>query len=129
MIDYFGVGNDEKKKEDLKIIIQSKKYEMIVKSIKFFIKDCLKKELIPLKENIEFSKMKLKVLRIRLEELTNQHIYDYKKNSPFYKVFTSFYDKQEAIDFLLSKIKSNFDDLKKKLDPTNRSISIKDIDD
>jgi len=48
-------------------------------------------------------------------------------------VYTSFYKKKEAIDFLLKK---GNDDIKKfeyllkdKLDPTNRSITIKDIDD
>ena len=42
MIEYFDI-NDENKKKDLVIIIKSKKYEMIVKSIKFFIQDGLKK--------------------------------------------------------------------------------------
>jgi len=50
-------------------------------------------------------------------------------------VFTSFYEKKEALDFLISKMNtSNESDkliimIKGKLDPTNRSISIKDIDD
>ena len=86
--------------------------------------------------------MNLNDLRRTLNNLKSQDIYDYENDSPFYEVFTSYYDKKEAVDFLLSKIDKNncdknvdkniyinFDDLKKKLDPTNRSISIKDIDD
>ena len=76
--------------------------------------------------------MNLSDLRRTLKYLKDKKIYDYEiENSFFYQVFTSFYDKKEAIDFLLSKInaKANFDELKVKLDPTNRSISIKDIED
>jgi len=42
MIDYFNI-KEENKKKDLIIIIKSKKYEIVVKSIKFFCEDCLKK--------------------------------------------------------------------------------------
>ena len=76
--------------------------------------------------------MNLSDLRRTLKDLKDRHIYDYEIEDPFfYQAFTSFYDKKEAIDFLLSKIdaKVNFDGLKVKLDPTNRSISIKDIED
>lgn len=76
--------------------------------------------------------MNLSDLRRTLKDLKDRYIYDYEIENPFfYQVFTSFYDKKEAIDFLLSKIeaKVNFDGLKVKLDPTNRSISIKDIQD
>ena len=141
MIDYFNI-NDEKKKSDLIIIIKSKKYEKIVKSIRFFLEDCLKKNLPILPKDIELSKMNLNDLSRTLNNFKSQDIYDYENDSPFYEVFTSYYDKKEAVDFLLSKIDKNnfdknvdkniyinFDDLKKKLDPTNRSISIKDIDD
>ena len=131
MIEYFNI-KDENKQKDLIIIIKSKKYEMIVKSIKFFIEDGLKKKLKTLPNNIELSTMNLSDLRRTLKDLKDRHIYDYEIENPFfYQVFTSFYDKKEAVDFLLSKIeaKVNFDGLKVKLDPTNRSISIKDIQD
>jgi len=131
MITYFNI-KDENKQKDLIIIIKSKKYEMIVKSIKFFIEDGLKKKLTTLPNNIELSKMNLSDLRRTLTDLKDRHIYDYEIENPFfYQVFISFYDKKEAIDFLMNKIeaKINFDGLKDKLDPTNRSISIKDIED
>ena len=127
MIDYFNIKDDEEK-ENMKIIIKSKKYEMDVKSIKFFFENFSNKKL-TLPKNIDLSTMKLEDLKRTLNKLKNDNIYDYESNSFFYKVFTSFYDKKEAIDFLIKKINTNMDNLKDKLDPTNRSISIKDIDD
>jgi len=73
--------------------------------------------------------MNLKDLKRTLEQLKKDNIYDYESNSPFYKIFTSFNEKKEAIDFLKSKIDTNIDNLKDKLDPTIKSISIKDIED
>ena len=84
--------------------------------------------------------MDLKILKNTLNELKKTNIYDYETNSPYYKVFISFYEKKEALDFLMRNIKTNkksndqnFTELRKKLiyklDPTNRSISIKDIND
>ena len=128
MIDYFNIKH-QNKKMDLKIMIKSKKIELVIKSIKFFIEDCLNKKL-TLPKNIELSKMNLMDLRKALNNLKDNNIYDYESYYPFYKVFTSFYNKKEAIDFLLSKIKkTDFNDLKNKLSPSNRCLSIKDIDD
>ena len=79
--------------------------------------------------------MNLTELKRTLKDLKEpkKYIYDYEfeSDSPFYEVFTYFYDRKEAIDILLDKIKnkSDFNNLKYKLDPTNRSISIKDIED
>ena len=130
MIDYFNIEN-EIVINDLKMIINSKKYEMIVKSIKYFF-DNLDKELI-LPKDINLSEMKLETLKNNLRDLEKKDIYDYKQNSPYYRVFTSIYEKKEAIDFLKRNSNSNGKDLSKtlkdKLNPTNRSISIKDIDD
>jgi len=106
---------------------------MIVKSIKFFFENFLKKPLKLLLKDIELSEMDLEILKRTLEKLQKDNIFDYKSNSLFYRVFTSFYEKKEALDFLISKIETDTDKfkntLKDKLDPTNRSISIKDIDD
>ena len=118
---------------DLRIIINSKKYENIVKSIKYFFDNFMDKKL-DLPENINLSDMDLQTLKINLEILKARDIYEYdSKSCFFYEIFTSFYEKKQAIDFLISKINLNADDfrrkLKDKLDPTNRSISIKDIDD
>jgi hypothetical protein len=136
MIDYFNIKN-KSVINDLTILINSKKYEMIVKSIKYFFDNFSdkKKELI-LPENINLSEMNLKTLRNTLNDLKKTEIYDHKTNSPYYRVFISVYEKKEALDFLKRNIKSNdkeFKELSKKLqyklDPTNRSISIEDIKD
>ena len=77
-------------------------------------------------------------LKIALKQLKSKEYYDYESNSPYYRIFTSIYEKKEAIDFLLQKIfesktSKNFKDLndklQKNLNPTNRSIAIKDIRD
>ena len=131
MVEYFNI-TDEKKIEELTIIIKSKKYEMVVKSIKFFFDNFSGKK-ITLPKDIELSEMNLKDLQRTLNDLKKANIFDYQSNSPFYSVFTSIYEKKEALDFLISKINSDtnkfINTIKDKLDPTNRSISIKDIDD
>ena len=127
MIKICNITNEETKK-DLDLLIKSKKYENVIKSIKFFFENFKNKKLI-LPKNIELSKMNIQSLRTNLQNLKNDNIFDYESDSPFYKVFTSFYGKKEAIDFLLKKIDTNIDDLKNKLDPTVKSISVKDIDD
>ena len=131
MINFFNI-NDEKKIEELTIIIKSKKYEMVVKSIKFFFDNFSGKKL-NLPRNIELSEMNLKDLKRTLKYLKDDNIFDYQSNNPFYRVFTSFYEKKEALDFLVSKINNDTDkfinNLKDKLDPSNKSISFKDIED
>ena len=131
MIDYFNINNSTMKK-DLEIIIKSKKYEMIIKSIKYFFDNFLNKKLI-LPKDINLSKMSLIYLKQVLNQLKRDSIYDYESRNTYYRVFISFYEKKEAIDFLFSIIKENDGEfsnkLKDKLDPTYRSISIKDIDD
>ena len=136
MIDYFNIKN-KSVINDLTILINSKKYEMIVKSIKYFFDNFSdkKKELI-LPKNINLSEMDLRTLRNTLNDLKKKEIYDHETNSLYYRVFISIYEKKEALDFLKRNIKSNekeFKELSKKLqyklDPTNRSISIEDIKD
>ena len=77
--------------------------------------------------------MDLKNLKYILNDLKPENIYDYQDNSPFYFVYISFYNKKEAIDFLLKKVDGDINKFEKlfkgKLDPTNRSITVKGIDD
>ena len=140
MINNFEV-TDENAIKDLKMLIKSKKYEMIVKSIDYFFNYFLNKDLNLNKKMKKLSEEPLSNLKDELANLKNIDVYDYESNSPYYRVFTSIYEKKEAIDFLLDKIKEakeepktkNLKNLKDKLqnnlDPTNRSITIKDIDD
>ena len=132
MISYFNIKN-KTVIEDLKMIIKSKKYEMIIKSIKYFFENFLNKKLILPVKNINLSEMNLNSIKKVLNELKRNNIYDYESTNPYYRVFTSMYEKKEAIDFLISKINVNSKELsnilKDKLSPTNRNISIKDIED
>ena len=131
MIEYFNINNKSVIK-DLKMLINSKKYEIILKSIKYFFDNCLDKKL-NLPKNINLSELSLDILKSTLIQLKNKDIYDYESTSPYYRVFTSIYEKKEAIDFLLKYINTKEIVLRNKLIenlvPTNRSISIKDIDD
>ena len=114
---------------------------MIVKSIDYFFNYFLNKDLNLNEKMKKLSEEPLSNLKDELANLKNIDVYDYESNSPYYRVFTSIYEKKEAIDFLLDKIKEakeepktkNLKNLKDKLqnnlDPTNRSITIKDIDD
>ena len=128
---YFEI-KDPKVVEDLKMIINSKKYEMILKSIKYFFDNFLNKKLI-LTENINLSELDLNTLKNTLGDLKKRDIYDYKSDKSYYRIFTSIYEKKQAIDFLIENFKEKDEILRqnliRKLDPTDRSISIKDIDD
>ena len=61
--------------------------------------------------------------------LKNNKIFDYETKSIYYKVFTSFNEKKEAIDLLIKKKNTDINYLKEKLAPTIKNISIKDIED
>ena len=127
MIEYFEI-KDKHTILDLEILIKSKKYEVIIKSIKYFF-DCLNKKLV-LPTYLYLSIMNLTKIKLVLKELRDKNIYDYQSKNFYYKIFTSFYEKREAIDFLLSKIDIDLkQSLQYKLDPYNKNISIKDIDD
>ena len=136
MIENFDIKN-KSVIEDLKMLIKSKKYENIIKSINYFFENFTNKKILLSKNktgnknDFDLSGKKLSNLKSILHELKD--IYDYKDTNPYYKVFTSIYEKKEAIDFLIKYINTDEKALKKKLktnlDPTNRSISIKDIDD
>lgn len=127
MIEYFEI-KDKHTILDLEILIKSKKYEVIIKSIKYFF-DCLNKKLV-LPTYLYLSDMNLTKIKSVLKELRDKNIYDYQSKNFYYKIFTSFYEKREAIDFLLSKIDIDLkQSLQYKLDPYNKNISIKDIDD
>ena len=137
MIKYFNIDekfkdNENLKnqyKEDLKMLFKSKKYEMDVKSIKFFFDKVLYQEL-DLPDNLELSKMKFDEVKTTLNYLKeNKKIYDYTSNSNYYKIFTSLYDKKEALDFLIKKKGKNINYLKDRLDPTKRRVTIKHIED
>ena len=101
MVKYFKIKN-EKTIKDISMIIKSKTYEMVVKSIKFFFENFENRKL-TLPKNIDLSEMNLKNLEKTLKDLKDNKIFDYETKSINYKVFTSFNEKKEAIDFLIKK--------------------------
>ena len=127
MRDYFNIRNESIIK-DLIILIRSNKYEIIIKSIKYFF-DNFTNEKLKLPSDLNLSQMKLKELKKTLQELKQDVIFDYESNNHYYKVFTSFYEKSEAIEFLKRYINKDKKDLSNKLKNNLEIISIKDIDD
>ena len=139
LINYYEI-KDESLIDDLTILFKSEKYKFDINSMIFFF-ECLKKEkeewdnveiIKRLEQNKdlspkEFDKTKRKLLELNDEKMK---IYDYKNIGEYNKLFTSLYDKKEAIDFLIDKIDKideNIEDLKKKIDPTNTTIKTENI--
>ena len=56
-------------------------------------------------------------------------MYNYKEIGNYNKFFTCLYKKKEAIDFLFSKTSEEILQLKNRIQPTDRTIDIKDIKD
>ena len=81
------------------------------------------------KEYENLSKMNLKTLRDTLKKLKEINIYNYEEKTSYFKLFTSLYEKKEAIDFLISKIGQDIKYLYDRIEPTNRTISIEKIKD
>ena len=73
--------------------------------------------------------MSLNKLKNILKNLKDKKIYDYKYHEKYYDIFTSFYDKKEAIDFLFEKIDVDITYLIDRIDPTKRRLTIKNIED
>ena len=118
---------------DLTIIFKSKKYETDLKSIIFFFEsinpDDKKWNKNIKKEYENLSKMDLATLKNALGDLKKDNIYNYEEKTNYFKLFTSLYEKKEAIDFLISKIDQDIKYLYDRIEPTNRTISIEKIKD
>ena len=135
VIKYFEIKDKKVLIKELTLIFKSKKYEMDLKSIIYFFEnfqnndnkdDWIKK--LSVKYN-NLSEMDLKDLEIKLKELKDSGIYDYEGNNNYCKLFTSLYEKKEAIDFLLLKTNQDINNLYEKIDPTNPSITMENIQD
>ena len=135
MIDYFEIKDKNELIEELTLIFKSKKYEMDLKSIIYFFdnltidnnKDDWNKKLSSKYKKL--SEMDLEDLKKNLKELKKNEIYDYENNNIYSKLFTSLYDKKQAIDFLLSKNNQDINLLYDRIDPTNPSITMANIQD
>ena len=117
--------------DELTILFKIKKYEMDINSIIFFFEFFEKnnnkwnKRLSQKCQNL--SKYDFDKLKIFLNELKEKDIYDYKNKKNYNKLFTCLYGKKEAIDFLFSKEDQNIQILYDRIQPTDRTINIKDI--
>ena len=131
---YFKLNGAEKLLKDLNILFKSKKYEMDLKSIIYFFEcfpvDINWKDKLP-KNYENLSQKDLEELKRDLDKLKNEGIYNYEDNGNCSKLFKCFYEKKEAIDFLLSKVdkEGELEELYNKLEPTNRTISINNLND
>ena len=124
--------NNEKTTDELTILFKSKKYELDINSMIFFFKyfekdnDSWNNRLSSEKyENL--SSKDFSEIQTKLTELQKNGIYDYKNIQNYNKFFTCLYEKKEAIEFLFSKTNEDIEKLKDRVQPTDRTISIKDI--
>ena len=141
LIEFYKITDKNLIDDELTILFKSKKYELDINSIIFFFENFEKdnnnwNEKLPPRnyylkleekskedyEEIDFQKFK-----VYLNTLKTNGIYDYQNIGIYNKLFTCLYDNKEAIDFLFSKKSEEIIKLKDKIQPTDRTISIKDI--
>jgi len=130
---YYNI-NDENLIIELSILFKSKKYELDINSIIFFFKYKFEKD----NENwnnkfpsdyINRWEESFQSIKDDLNELKKNQIYDYTKIEKHNKFFTCLYEKKEAIDFLFTKTSEEIAKLKDKIQPTDVTINVKNIDD
>ena len=132
---YFNIGDSRENEEtmnDLILLFNSKKYELDLKGIIYFFNYLNKDD--PWNKNLSkkyeyLSEMNLAEFKKNLEKLRKDAIYDYQTKNKYSKLFTSLYEKKEAIDFLRQKIDKDISELYDRIDPTNPIITIQNIDD
>ena len=141
MISYYDI-KDKNLIDELTILFKIEKYKMDINSIIFFFeyfekdnkewnnkldKEKFKNLFMISMEKENESTNDFKNIKTFLIELKTNKIYDYNNIENYNKLFTCLYDKNEAIDFLFSKIDQDIKILYDRIQPTDRTISIKDI--
>ena len=121
--------------DDLTVLFKSEKYALDIKSIIFFFENYFEKDNNDWNKNLpevgfekEWEEDFEKISK-DLKTLKENHLYDYKEIGNYNKLFTCLYEKKEAIDFLFSHNKDEILKLKDRIQPTDRTIDIKDIKD
>ena len=127
---YYKINNNNLISE-LEILFKSKKYELDINSIIFFFEykfepDEWNKKLLP-KDYVYNWEKSFQNIKDDLKKLKTNNIYDYKEFMNYNEFFRCLYEKKEAIDFLFSKNSEDILKLKDKIQPTDRTINIKDI--
>ena len=130
---YYNLENNELISK-LDIFFKSKIYELDINSIIFFFEYKFKvdewNEKLPPKDFVLKWEENFQNIIDDLERLNESQIYKYKdikKYNKYNKFFRCLYKKEEAIDFLFSKSSEDIINLKNKIQPTDRTINIKDI--
>ena len=123
---------DTKLMKELTILFKAKKYEIDIKAIIFFFEYFQKynqkwNELFPKKDYQKENENDFNHIKKDLQLLQKNDIYDYELIKPYNTIFKCLYEKNEAIDFLFKKTKDDIKELKKKIQPTDRTIDINDI--
>ena len=128
-----------KKDDEINLLFNSKIYENDLNSMFYFLsyfqKD--KSEIINLKEKCQnFSGIKdITEMKGILNELKDKGIYDYTKEnnnrnkSNYIKMFHSFFEKKQALDFLYNHNTEDIKILYDKIEPNNKTLQMKDISD
>ena len=130
LLEHYDINN-ENLIDELTILFKSKKYELDINSMIFFFKyfetqnESWNNKLSEKYENL--SSKDFSEIKNRLTELKNNKIYDYQHIQYYNKLFTCLYEKKEAVEFLFNKTGKDIDKLKDRIQPTDRTISIKDI--
>ena len=128
---YFKI-NDEKLIDKLTILFKSKKYEKDINSIIFFFsyfeKDNKKwNEILSEKKYKDLSNYSFEDILKKLKELEDNEIYNYKEIKKYNELFTCLFEKNEALEFLIEKIGQNIDDLKDRIQPSDKRIKIQNV--
>ena len=130
--DYFKITSKDLINE-LTILFKSKKYELDIKSIIFFFECKFEKDnrdwnnKLLQSDYIKKWEESFQNIKDDLIKLKDNNIYDYENIGNYNKLFTCLYEQKEAIDFLFSKTNDEILKLKDRIQPTDRTISIKDI--
>ena len=128
---YFNI-KDKNLMNELTILFKAKKYEIDINGILFFFEYFQKdnqiwNKLFPKKDYQKENENDFNHIKNDLKLLKSNGIYDYESIKPYNTIFTCLYEKNEAIDFLFKKTINDIEGLKKKIQPTDRTINIKDI--
>ena len=123
---------DEKLIDKLTILFKSKKYEKDINSIIFFFsyfqKDNQKwNEKLSEEKYKDLSEKPFEQILKKLNELEVNDIYNYREIKYYNILFTCLYEKNEAIEFLIEKIGQNIDDLKDRIQPSDKRIKIQNV--
>ena len=73
--------------------------------------------------------MKLNDLKRTLKKLRDNGIYDYQSYNNFQNIFFKIYGKKDAIDFLMSKLNNNINNIENNVILNNKGITVFKIED